>query len=116
MSDELGRLSSENRAESPSFSSSCSSVGGCSHWSARSVGDYLLVSQLGDDALGSVYRALHTGDSRSVRLRLLQSPERGPRAVLAAVRQELERNAGPSEPHRGMHISDGKAYRDVAHA
>ena len=29
---------------------------------SRSVGDYLLVAQLGDDALGSVYRALHIAD------------------------------------------------------
>ena len=110
MSDELGRLSSENRDASPSFSSSSSSIGGSTHSSARSVGDYLLVSQLGDDALGSVYRALHTGDGRFVQLRLLQSPELAPRAVLAAVRQELERTADPMERHRRLRISDGTAY------
>ncbi len=110
MSDELGRLSSENRDASLSSSSSSSSIGGFSHSSARSVGDYLLVSQLGDDALGSVYRALHTSDGRFVRLRLLQSPELAPRAVLAAVRQELERTAEPIERHRGLRISAGTAY------
>jgi hypothetical protein len=112
MSDELGRLSSENRDASPSFStsSSPSSIGGCAHSSARSVGEYLLVSQLGDDTLGSVYRALHTGDGRFVRLRLLQSPELAPRAVLAAVRQELEETAEPMERHRGLRISDGTPY------
>jgi hypothetical protein len=40
---------------------------------SRSVGDYLLVAQLGDDALGSVYRALHIADGRFVRLLFTQA-------------------------------------------
>jgi hypothetical protein len=108
MSDDPGRVSSENREAFSSSSSS--SIPACSHSSARSIGDYLLVSQLGDDALGSVYRALHTGDGRFVRLRLLQSPELAPRAVLAAAREELGRASEPIERHRGLRIFDGTAY------
>jgi hypothetical protein len=108
MSDDPGRVSSENRDKSStSFSSS---ITACPRSNARSVGDFLLVSQLGDDALGSVYRALHTGDGRFVRLRLLQSPELAPRAVLAAAREELERASEPIERHRGLRISDGIPY------
>jgi len=112
MSDEPGLLSSDSRDTSSSSSSPPiqTSITAFSHSGAPSVGDYLLVSQLGDDALGSVYRALHTGDGRFVRLRLLQSPELAPRAVLAAVRQELEGTAEPMERHRGLRISDGTAY------
>ena len=56
----------------------------------RPFGDHLLVAQLGDDPLGSVYRAIHSADEkRFVRLRILQSGELSPRAVLAAV-QKLE--------------------------
>src|SRR5512132_3771708 len=102
MSYEPGRLSSESRDTSSSATASIPT--------ARTVGDYLLVAQLGDDALGSVYRALDTGDGRFVRLRLLQSPELAPRAVLAAVREELERTCEPMERHRGLRISDGTAY------
>ncbi|MGE5278407.1 MAG: protein kinase domain-containing protein [Acidobacteriota bacterium] len=52
----------------------------------RPFGDYLLVAQLGDDPLGSVYRAIHSADEkRFVRVRILQSGELSPRAVLSAV-------------------------------
>jgi hypothetical protein len=52
----------------------------------RPFGDYLLVAQLGDDPLGSVYRALHSADEkRFVRLRILRSGELSPRLVHAAV-------------------------------
>jgi serine/threonine protein kinase len=56
----------------------------------RPFGDHLLVAQLGDDPLGSVYRAIHSADEkRFVRLRILQSGELSPKAVLAAV-EKLE--------------------------
>ena len=52
----------------------------------RPFGDYLLVAQLGDDPLGSVYRAIHSADEkRFVRVRILQSGELSPKAVLSAV-------------------------------
>jgi serine/threonine protein kinase len=67
----------------------------------RPFGDYLLVAQLGDDPLGSVYRALHSADEkRFVRLRILQSGELSPRAVLAAV-TKLEA-LGPALAHDGI--------------
>jgi hypothetical protein len=57
----------------------------------RPFGDHLLVAQLGDDPLGSVYRAIHSADEkRFVRLRILQSGELSPKAVLAAV-EKLEK-------------------------
>ncbi|HYB54359.1 MAG TPA: protein kinase, partial [Thermoanaerobaculia bacterium] len=60
----------------------------------RPFGDHLLVAQLGDDPLGSVYRAIHSADDkRFVRLRILQSGELAPRAVLAAVQRLEERLA-----------------------
>jgi len=58
----------------------------------RILGDHLLVAQLGYDALGTVYRALDSADERRfVRLRILQSGEISPEAVLAAV----QRNSKP---------------------
>ncbi len=67
----------------------------------RPFGDHLLVAQLGDDPLGSVYRAIHSADEkRFVRLRILQSGELAPRAVLAAV-QKLEARL-PELAHDGI--------------
>jgi hypothetical protein len=67
----------------------------------RPFGDYLLVAQLGDDPLGSVYRALHSADEkRFVRLRILQSGELSPRAVVAAV-EALEAR-GAALAHDGI--------------
>jgi serine/threonine protein kinase len=61
----------------------------------RPFGDHLLVAQLGDDPLGSVYRAIHSADEkRFVRLRILQSGELSPRAVLAAVEKLESRLSG----------------------
>jgi hypothetical protein len=57
------------------------------------LGDYVLVARLSEDALGSVYRAIHLGDERFMRLRLLESPELPRAAVLAAI---LNKDA----PHR----------------
>jgi len=67
----------------------------------RPFGDYLLVAQLGDDPLGSVYRAIHSADEkRFVRLRILQSGELSPRAVLGAI-QKLEARL-PALVHDGI--------------
>jgi serine/threonine protein kinase len=67
----------------------------------RPFGDYLLVAQLGDDPLGSVYRALHSADEkRFVRLRILQSGELSPRLV-AAVVEKLEAR-GAALAHDGI--------------
>ncbi len=67
----------------------------------RPFGDYLLVAQLGDDSLGSVYRAIHSADEkRFVRVRILQSGELSPRAVLAAV-EKLEARL-PALAHDGI--------------
>ncbi len=52
----------------------------------RHLGDHLLVAQLGDDALGTVYRAFHSADERRfVRLRVLQSGELSPELLATAV-------------------------------
>lgn len=67
----------------------------------RPFGDYLLVAQLGDDPLGSVYRAIHSADEkRFVRVRILQSGELSPRAVLSAVERLEERL--PELAHDGI--------------
>ncbi len=67
----------------------------------RPLGDYLLVAQLGDDPLGSVYRALHSADEkRFVRLRILQSGELSPRLV-APIVEKLEA-LGPELAHDGI--------------
>lgn len=67
----------------------------------RPFGDYLLVAQLGDDPLGSVYRAIHSADEkRFVRVRILQSGELSPRQVLAAV-EKLEARL-PELAHDGI--------------
>ena len=52
----------------------------------RKLGAYVLAAQLGDDALGTVYRALHAPDEgRLARLRVLQSPELEPERILTAI-------------------------------
>jgi hypothetical protein len=54
----------------------------------RRLGDHLLVAQLSEDCLGTVFRALHAeDDNRFLRLRLLQSPELSPPEVFEAVRK-----------------------------
>lgn len=63
----------------------------------RAFGGYLLVAQLSEDSLGTVYRALDTSDGRRfVRLRVLQSPELSPPAVLKAIRENAARSASVS--------------------
>ncbi len=55
---------------------------------SRHLGDYLLVAQLSEDALGTVFRALCAADERRfVRLRILQSSEISPEAIGRAVRK-----------------------------
>ena len=79
----------------------------------RHVGEYLLVAQLGDDALGSVYRALHA-DGRFVRLRVLQSPELPPREVLEIAGRQTDRRAalGSDETTHSseLYLADGIPY------
>ena len=55
---------------------------------SRPLGNFLLVAQLSEDALGTVFRAIYAPDERRfVRLRILQSPEISPEAILSAVEQ-----------------------------
>lgn len=54
---------------------------------SRHLGDYLLVAQLSEDALGTVFRALYAADERRfVRLRILRSEELSAEAVAWAIR------------------------------
>ncbi len=63
---------------------------------SRHLGDYLLVAQLSEDALGTVFRALYAPDERRfVRLRLLQSEELRDEQVLAAIRDYGSREPIP---------------------
>jgi hypothetical protein len=57
----------------------------------RRLGSHLLIGQLGEDCLGSVYRSLHATDERRfVRLRILQSPELSPPAIFSAIARHGE--------------------------
>jgi len=61
---------------------------------SRHLGDYLLVAQLSEDPLGTVFRALYAADERRfVRLRVLQSESLEPEAILATVRNDRLRAA-----------------------
>jgi len=61
---------------------------------SRHLGDYLLVAQLSDDPLGTVFRALYAADERRfVRLRVLQSEHLPTAAVLEAARADRLRRA-----------------------
>jgi protein tyrosine kinase len=57
------------------------------------LGDYILVARLSEDALGSVYRAIHVRDGRFARLRLLESLELPRAALLTAIQKK-------DAPHR----------------
>ncbi|HEY3202619.1 MAG TPA: hypothetical protein VGL03_03055 [Thermoanaerobaculia bacterium] len=60
---------------------------------SRHLGDYLLVAQLSEDALGTVFRALYAADERRfVRLRILRSEELLPEAILWAIRKNAPRS------------------------
>jgi len=53
---------------------------------SRHLGDYLLVAQLSEDPLGTVFRALYAADERRfVRLRVLQSEELAAETILLTV-------------------------------
>lgn len=53
---------------------------------SRPLGNFLLIAQLSEDALGTVFRAIYAPDERRfVRLRILQSPELMPEAVFSAI-------------------------------
>ncbi len=57
----------------------------------RRIGPHLLVAALGEDCLGTIFRALHaTDEKRFVRLRILQSPELSPPAVFSAIARHGE--------------------------
>ncbi|MFY9550694.1 MAG: protein kinase, partial [Thermoanaerobaculia bacterium] len=59
---------------------------------SRHFGDYLLVAQLSEDALGTVFRALYAADERRfVRLRILQSEELSRAAVVRAIEANAAR-------------------------
>ncbi len=61
---------------------------------SRHLGDYLLVAQLSEDPLGTVFRALYAADERRfVRLRILQSEELRPDAIHRVVRENRFRDA-----------------------
>jgi serine/threonine protein kinase len=61
---------------------------------SRHLGDYLLVAQLSEDPLGTVFRALYAADDRRfVRLRVLQSEELASEAVLLTVQENRLRDA-----------------------
>jgi len=61
---------------------------------SRQLGDYMLVAQLAEDSLGTVYRALYAADERRfVRLRILQAAELSPDAIGRAIRENQLRGA-----------------------
>lgn len=60
---------------------------------SRHLGDYLLVAQLSEDPLGTVFRALYAADERRfVRLRVLQSEELSAEAMLLTIRENRLRD------------------------
>jgi protein TonB len=57
----------------------------------RRFGSYVLTARLGEDALGTVYRALREGPEKGfVRLRVLETPEISEDAVLDAIQENGE--------------------------
>ncbi len=64
---------------------------------SRHLGHYLLVAQLSEDPLGSVFRALYAADERRfVRLRILQSEELDPEAIDAMIRENAALGSVPA--------------------
>src|SRR5512147_1584919 len=60
----------------------------------QQLGEYLLVAQLGEDTLGTVYRALYAADERRfVRLRVLQSAELSRDDIARAIEENALRAA-----------------------
>ncbi|HSS44366.1 MAG TPA: protein kinase [Thermoanaerobaculia bacterium] len=80
----------------------------------RRLGDYLLVARLGEDALGTVYRALHSSNGQLVRLRVLRSPELSLPCVLAAIQRNAERKTPSFYPATVLRsqfdVADGTPY------
>ncbi|HKD12467.1 MAG TPA: hypothetical protein VKE50_10340 [Thermoanaerobaculia bacterium] len=78
------------------------------------LGEYVLVARLGQDALGVVYRAVHSRDGRFARLRILESPELPRGAVLTAIqkREALNRGRSLHPPGRReiLSIAEGRPY------
>lgn len=64
---------------------------------SRHLGHYLLVAQLSEDPLGSVFRALYAADERRfVRLRILRSEELDPEVIDAMIRENAGRGSVPA--------------------
>ncbi len=64
---------------------------------SRHLGDYLLVAQLSEDPLGTVFRALYAADERRfVRLRVLQSEELDASSILLTIGEDRRRGSGLS--------------------
>src|SRR5450432_2824531 len=81
----------------------------------RRLGARLLVAPLGEDCLGTVYRALHgTDERRFVRLRVLQSPELSPAAVFSAIARNGDRVGHLSHKaivqHAELAVEDGTPF------
>ena len=81
----------------------------------RRIGSHLLVAALGEDCLGTIFRALHaTDEKRFVRFRILQSPELSPPAVFSAIARHGETVAHLSHKaivqQADLAVADGSPY------
>ncbi|MEP6801798.1 MAG: protein kinase [Acidobacteriota bacterium] len=81
----------------------------------RRIGSHLLVAPLGEDCLGTIFRALHaTDEKRFVRFRILQSPELSPPAVFSAIARHGETVAHLSHKsivqQAELAVADGSPY------
>ncbi|HEY1251281.1 MAG TPA: protein kinase [Thermoanaerobaculia bacterium] len=66
---------------------------------SRQLGDYMLVAQLSEDALGTVFRALHAADERHfVRLRILRGTELPSDAIEAAIHENASWTGALAHP------------------
>jgi hypothetical protein len=79
---------------------------------SRHLGDYLLVAQLSDDPVGTVFRALYAADERRfVRLRVLQSEELDATSVLLTVKENRLRDVALTHDaivlRPELHVVDG---------
>ena len=82
---------------------------------SRPLGNFILIAELAEDALGTAFRAIYAPDERRfVRLRVLQSPELLPEAVLSAI----DRGADDARalvhraivPNAELGLADGLPY------
>ncbi len=86
-------------SEARAFSGEDRPVSNAAPQLSRHLGDYLLVAPLSDDALGSVFRALHAADERRfVRLRILRSSELSAEAIEAAILENASRRLFLAHP------------------